>query len=170
MTHFRTIRLLIFAFAFGGLLSAEQAVGGNPPEGIEVCFEGQLVWGTNDDPKLHPQYKEVDAGSRKILDSLKWKHYLVTQKKDFCLKPGEQKEVEMSDKCSIIARHKGKESTGKGDPQIIALTLMGDGKPIAKHTKAVSENHTIALGGSLKNGTAWAVLLKRVPAKSVDKK
>ena len=81
MTHFRPIRIFFLTVALVVALCAERVVGGNPPDGSVVCFEGQLVWGTNDDPKLHPQYKEVDAGSRKILDSLKWKHYLVTQKK-----------------------------------------------------------------------------------------
>lgn len=170
MTQFRTIRFLVLAFALGVILPAERMLAGNSPEGAEVEFHAQLVWGTNDEPKKHPQYKEVDAGSRKILDPFKWKHFLVTENKNFTLKPGEEKKVKMSDKCTIIARHKGKVKKGAGDPQVIEVTLLGDGKPIGKHTKAVVENHTIALCGSLKNGTAWGVLLKRVAAKPADKK
>lgn len=163
MTHSRTIRFFLFAVALGVFLPAERMLAGDPPKGSEVHFHAQLVWGTNDDPAKHPKFREVDSASRKILDPFKWKHFLVTENKNFSLNPGEQKKVKMSDKCTIIAKHKGKAAKGKGE--VISVTLLGDGKPIGKHTKSIVEKHTIALCGSLKNGTAWAVLLKRVPEK-----
>ncbi len=148
------------------LSSFSAHAGKDAPKGSEVKFQGQLVWGTNDDPTKYPHFKEVDVKNQKILKNFKWKHYLVTNKKNFALSPGEQKRVQMSDKCEIVAKHRGASPTpGKRDPQMIAVTLMGEGKPVARHSKAVCEGHTIALGGDLKNGTAWFVLLKRVPAK-----
>jgi|GEM_PF-1039541 hypothetical protein len=170
MASFSTIRTLVrllAAIALVGLpfLGAE---AGSAPAGSEVKFQGQLVWGTNDDPKKHPQFKELDSGNQKILKNFKWKNYLVTNRKNFTLKPGQQKQVKMSDKCTIVAKHRGaaEDQENKRDPQTIAVSLLGEGKLVTRHTKPVCEGHTIVLGGDLKNGTAWFVLLKRIPENS----
>ena len=161
---YRRVVLVLAAVAMVGLPSLD-AVAGNAPKGSLVKFHGQLVWGTNDDPKKHPQFKELDVRNQKILKNFKWKHYLVTNRKNFALNPGQQKKVKMSDKCTIVAKHRGasKDQKNKRDPQTIAVTLMGEGKAVTRHTKPVCEGHTIVLGGDLENGTAWFVLLKRTP-------
>ncbi len=168
----KTSRLLqLFAVLALVSLPLRRAEAGNPPKGSEVKFQGQLVWGTNDDPKNHPQFKELDARNKKILKNFKWKNYLVTNRKNFALKPGQQKQVKMSDKCTIVAKHRGeaKDQRNKRDPQTIAVTLLGEGKPVTRHTKPVCEGHTIVLGGDLENGTAWFVLLKRTPNQPAKK-
>ena len=169
MTQLRTIRIFLFAVALGVLYPAERAVAGNPPSGSVSKIHGQLIWGTNDDPKKYPKLKPVAAEGRKVFGSFKWKHYLVTEEKDFGLKPGEKKKVKMSDKCTLEVRHLGggKKTT---DPQKFQVNLFGDGKLIGKTTKRLSGHDKIMLGGDLKNGTAWFVLLQRVEAKPTGKK
>ncbi len=173
MARISTFTRLFQLFAVFALVGLPQlrAEAGNSPEGSDVKFQGQLVWGTNDDPKKHPQFKELDARNKKILKNFKWKNYLVTNRKNFALKPGQQKQVKMSDKCTIVAKHGGaaKEQKNKRDPQTIAVTLLGEGRPVTRHTKPVCEGHTIVLGGDLENGTAWFVLLKRMPNRPAKK-
>ena len=158
-----------FAYFLSGafliLATVHGASAGSAPKGSVAKFQAQLVWGTNDDPGKHPQFKELDGSNQKILQNFKWKNYLVTNRKNFAVNPGQQKKIKMSDKCTIVAKHEGaaQDQQGKRDPQTIAVTLLGEGKPVARHTKPVCEGHTIALGGDLKNGTAWFVLLKRIP-------
>ena len=156
-------RILAGVTLLAAVASGVQA--GDAPKGSVVKFQGQLVWGTNDDPKKYPQFKELNVRNQKILKNFKWKNYLVTNRKNFALNPVQQKKVKMSDKCTIVAKHQGaaKEQKNKRDPQTIAVTLLGEGKPVARHTKPVCEGHMIVLGGDLKNGTAWFVLMKRMP-------
>ena len=60
----------VVAFVGLPLLGAE---AGNSPKGSEVKFQGQLVWGTNDDPKKHPQFKQLDVRNQKILKNSRLK-------------------------------------------------------------------------------------------------
>jgi hypothetical protein len=121
----------------------------------EMQFQVHLVWAT-DDPKP-PQgkdYKPLEPEIRKQVKALKWKNYFEVRHIDFALLPGTNKQVSISDKCSIEIKDLGNSN--------VEVVLFGKGKEVARVKQALRKGEILVPAGDAPNETAWLAILQRV--------
>src|ERR1043166_7768521 len=125
----------------------------------EMKFKAVLIWGTDgekpkDEETLEgEQLKDVDdACKNKLKKIFKWQNYYAVQEKNFSLKPGEKKRIQVSKKCEIEVEQKENEG--------VAVELIGKGKSVKKVKHAMPLTDWLILGGNDKDQNAWFVVIK----------
>jgi hypothetical protein len=144
----RIARLGLAAILFCAITGASRAE--------ERKLEARLIWGTNDDKSPNPAHKLLEGDiARKLRDTFKWKNYFQVNSQHFTINDKDYKKVVMSDKCYI-------EVKDKGDSKV-TVKLYGEGKMTQRIDKPLPKDETLAIGGDVKNTSAWFVTVRPVP-------
>ena len=121
----------------------------------EMKIRALLVWGTDEaQPPAGKNYQPLDPEIRKRLRALKWKNYFEVRRIDFTASTTAQKNVPVSDKCSLDVRALANSQ--------VEVTLIGKGKVVTTVKGALPKNQILVPGGDAPNDTAWLVILKRL--------
>lgn len=117
-----------------------------------IKLEAKLIWATNEEKSPNKDHTPVDAATaERLRKAFKWKNYFVvkTLTKDI---PSRGKErFELSKKCTV-------EITELEGPRVEVM-LIGEGKPLHKTVKALSNGESFVYSGDDKNETAWFVMI-----------
>lgn len=122
-------------------------------------LEARLIWGTNAEKSPDPTHKPVEGELARKLNGVpfKFKHYFEVNRKNFAINDKEYVRVEMSKQCFI-------EVKDKGDSRV-TVKLYGEGKQVNRVDKSLPKGETLAIGGDVKDGSAWLVVVQPVERK-----
>jgi hypothetical protein len=132
-------------------------LGAAESHAMEIKLHAQLIWGTNDEKPARDECKEVSGRLReKLARVFKWKNYFLIKDETFTVKPGEERRVKMSDKCTL-------EFT-LVDDFTLEVQLFGEGtllKTVRQPIRALRQGEMAVLAGDAKDklGDAWFVVL-----------
>jgi hypothetical protein len=146
-TFARSLTLVTCILALAGL--AQPSSFASDPQ----KYTAVLVWGTDGEKPTEKELKDVDEKlTEKFRKIFKWKNYYEVKRKDFELKAGEPKMVELSHKCEVRLHLTEKEG--------MEVELIGDKKSVYKGKQSMPLKDILILAGDDKNSTAWFVVLK----------
>src|SRR5258706_7015808 len=117
----------------------------------DIKLEAQLIWGTTNSVSPNPRHKPVEADVEKRLKKLpfRWEDYFEVRRKQFTVPQGEEREIEMSNDCSIKVKNAGDSK--------VQVNLYGKGKSVGRIGQALSKGEILVTGGNAENLTAWFV-------------
>lgn len=125
----------------------------------ELRIEAKLIWGTNDEKSPEPSHKLVDAktadGLRKVFA---WKNYFEVSRTHGVVPNRGTNAFKVSKDCTVeIAELEGPK---------VGVLLIGKGKPQNRTIKALSRGESFVLGGDVKDGSAWFVIISQLDEKA----
>lgn len=127
-------------------------------QAADLKIEARLIWGTKhekvDDPNCKPLDKETAQKLKKVFT---WKNYFEVNRVTATVPSRKSKQFKMSPKCTI-------EVEELAGPQV-AVTLIGDGKPVNKTIYPLKKGESINIAGEGKDGSAWFVLVTELDEK-----
>jgi hypothetical protein len=124
----------------------------------ELKIEAVLIWGTNDDKSPDPNHKLVDAKtSEKLRKIFAWKNYFEVSRKSGTVPNRGTNSFTVSKHCTVeIAELEGPK---------VGVLLIGKGKPQNRTIKPLSREEQVVLGGDVKDGSAWFVIISQLDEK-----
>lgn len=126
----------------------------------DIKIEAVLIWGTNDEKSPNPKHKLVDAKTAESLRKVfAWKNYFEVRRKTGVVPNRGTNSFAISDECTIeIAELEGPK---------VGVLLIGKGKPQNRTVKALSRGESFILGGDVKDGSAWFIIISQLDEKAV---
>jgi hypothetical protein len=125
----------------------------------ELKIEARLIWGTNDDKSPDPGHKQVDAKTAESLRKVfAWKNYFEVSRTNGVVPNRGTNSFTVSKHCTVeIAEMEGPK---------VGVLLIGKGKPQNRTVKALSRGEPFVLGGDVKDGSAWFVIISQLDEKA----
>ena len=125
----------------------------------DLKIEAKLIWGTNDDKSPNPKHKLVDPKTAEELRKVfAWKNYFEVRHTTGMVPSRGTNSFKISDDCTVeIAELEGPK---------VGVLLIGKGKPQNRTVKALSRVERIVLGGDVKDGSAWFVIISQLDEKA----
>ena len=129
-----------------------------PAMAEDIKIEAVLIWGTNDDKSPDPKHKQVDAKTAEALRKVfAWKNYFEVNRTKGTVPNRGTNSFTVSKHCTIeIAEMEGPK---------VGVLLIGKGKPQNRTVKALSRGESFVLGGDVKDGSAWFVIISQLDEK-----
>ena len=130
-----------------------------PAVAEDIKIEAVLIWGTNDDKSPDPKHKSVDAKTAESLRKVfAWKNYFEVNRTRGTVPSRGTNAFTVSKHCTIeIAEMEGPK---------VGVRLIGKGKPQNHTIKALSRGELFVLGGDVKDGSAWFVIISQLDEKA----
>jgi hypothetical protein len=127
----------------------------------ELKIEAVLIWGTNDDKSPDPNHKLVDAKTaEKLRKIFAWKNYFEVSRKSGTVPNRGTNSFTVSKHCTVeIAELEGPK---------VGVLLIGKGKPQNRTIKPLSREEQVVLGGDVKDGSAWFVIISQLDEKTAS--
>lgn len=127
-------------------------------QAAELKIEARLIWGTNHEKVEDTNCKPLDkTTAEKLKKVFTWKNYFEVNRLTDTVPSRKTKQFKMSPKCTIEIE----ELPGPN----VAVTLIGDGKPVNKTTYPLKKGDSINIAGEGKDGSAWFVLITELDEK-----
>ena len=125
----------------------------------EIKIEAVLIWGTNDDKSPDPNHKLVDSKTAQELRKVfAWKNYFEVSRTSGTVPNRGTNSFTVSKHCTVeIAELEGPK---------VGVLLIGKGKPQNRTIKALSRGESFVLGGDVKDGSAWFVIISQLDEKA----
>jgi|SRR5688572_29734206 len=125
----------------------------------ELKIEARLIWGTNDDKSPDPNHKLVDSKTAQELRKVfVWKNYFEVSRKTGTVPNRGTNSFTVSQHCTVeIAELEGPK---------VGVLLIGKGKPQNRTIKPLSPKEQVVLGGDVKDGSAWFVIISQLDEKA----
>jgi len=125
----------------------------------DLKIEARLIWGTNDDKSPDPTHKLIDAKTAETLRKVfAWKNYYEVSRTNGTVPSRGTNSFTVSKHCTIeIAEMEGPK---------VGVLLIGKGKPQNRTIKALSRGESFVLGGDVKDGSAWFVIISQLDEKA----
>lgn len=121
-------------------------------------FRAQLIWASNDNldsSNLKPLDPKTTEKLRKVF---KWQNYWEINRKYVELMSEEREIAKISADCEVSLK-----KIKSDDESKVEVVLFGKQNPIVKKTQPIQMNECLVLAGPDKDGTAWFVILTRIP-------
>ena len=125
----------------------------------DIKIEAVLIWGTNDDKSPNPTHKLVDAKTAEQLRKVfAWKNYFEVRRTNGMVPNRGTNSFTVSKECTIeIEELEGPK---------VAVRLIGKGSAQNRTVKALSRGELFVLGGNVKDGSAWFVIISQLDEKA----
>jgi hypothetical protein len=125
----------------------------------DLKIEAKLIWGTNDDKSPNPKHKLVDPKTAEALRKVfAWKNYFEVNRQIGVVPSRTTNSITVSKDCTIeIEELEGPK---------VGVRLIGKGKPQNRTVKALSRGELFVLGGDVKDGSAWFVIISQLDEKA----
>ena len=107
--------------------------------------------------EVSKKLNEAKATADKLKNVFTWKHYFEVNRITETIPSRKTKQFKMSPKCTV-------EVEELAGPQV-AVTLIGEGKPVNKTTYPLKKGGSINIAGEGKDGSAWFVLITELDEK-----
>jgi hypothetical protein len=135
------------------LLAASSAVA------EELKIEAKLIWGANTNKSPNPDHKPVDAKTAEMLRNVfAWQNYFEVSRTTGIVPNRGTNSFTVSKHCTVeIAELEGPK---------VGVLLIGKGKPQNRTIKALSRGESFVLGGDVKDGSAWFVIISQLDEKA----
>ena len=121
-------------------------------------FRAQLIWASNDNLDSS-DLKPLDANTTdKLRKVFKWQNYWEINRKYVELMSDGREIAKISSDCELSLK-----KIKSDDESKIEVVLFGKQNPIVKKTQPIHMDECLVLAGPDKDGTAWFVILTRIP-------
>lgn len=158
----RVLRLTILSMTLTLTLTAlfpwsAAAEEGNT-DNAKYEFRAQLIWASNDNLDSS-DLKPLDTNTTdKLRKVFKWQNYWEINRKYVELMSDGREIAKISSDCELSLK-----KIKSDDESKIEVVLFGKQNPIVKKTQPIHMDECLVLAGPDKDGTAWFVILTRIP-------
>jgi len=148
-----TMTLALTAFIPWGAAAEESAA-----DIAKYEFRAQLIWASNDNLESS-DLKPLDANTtEKLRKVFKWQNYWEINRKYVELMSDGREIAKISADCELSLKKIKSDEEAK-----VEVVLFGKQNPIVKKTQPIHMDECLVLAGPDKDGTAWFVILTRIP-------
>lgn len=127
-------------------------------EVVKYEFRAQLIWASNDNLESS-DLKPLDPNTTdKLRKVFKWQNYWEINRKYVELMSDGREIAKISEDCELSLK-----KIKSDDESKVEVVLFGKQNPIVKKTQPIHMNECLVLAGPDKDGTAWFVILTRIP-------